>query len=64
MESKNGFVTTNDDVRLSVFCIICGESAELTENEELSVLWGHAPTKVCNECKKAILRLRGLTTEE
>lgn len=63
MESKIGFVTTNDDERLGVFCIICGESAELTKNEELALLWGHSPIKVCNECRKAILRLRGLTTE-
>lgn len=58
MESKIGFVTTTDNVRLGVFCIICGESVELTKNEELAVMWGHSPIKVCNECRKAILRMR------
>lgn len=63
MENKNGFVTATDNARLGVLCIICRESVELTENEELAVLWGYSPIKVCNECRKAILHLRGLTTE-
>lgn len=42
-------------------CIICGESVELSEEEILRLHHGHSiPDKVCNECRNAILRLRGL----
>ena len=54
---------TNNDSRLGVLCLICNESVDLTEDEEISIIFGHTPVKICNECRKAILRLRGLTTE-
>lgn len=43
-------------------CIICGESVELTELEEAMLQHGHhIESKVCDECRQAILRIRNQT---
>ena len=42
-------------------CIICGEHVKLSEEEIMRLHHGHSiPDKICDECRKAILRLRGL----
>lgn len=48
-----------DSSRLSVACIICGETIELTPNEEASLYYGHSiGSKVCDKCKQAVLYIR------
>jgi hypothetical protein len=45
--------------RLGVDCIICGETIELTPNEEASLYYGHSiGSKVCDKCKQAVLYIR------
>lgn len=45
--------------KLAIPCIICGESVELTEEEEMSLSYGdHVRSKVCNECRSAVLYMR------
>lgn len=40
-------------------CIVCGESAELTKEEEVRLDYGrHVGSKVCDKCKAAILYMR------
>ena len=47
------------ECKLAMPCIICGESVELTEEEEMSLSYGdHVRSKVCNECRSAILYMR------
>lgn len=44
---------------LSVACIVCGESVPLSAHEEMSMMHGQSVgSKVCDECKKAILHIR------
>ena len=46
-------------VTLGMSCIICGESVELTPNEELSLERGHhIHSKVCDKCRAAVFRIR------
>lgn len=48
-----------DSQRLGVACIICGETIELTPNEETSLYYGHGiGSKVCDKCKQAVLYIR------
>ena len=43
----------------SVSCIICGESVELTQDEELMLKNGiSVGPKVCEKCKQAVLHMR------
>ena len=55
----------NVNAKIGTYCLICKESVELTAEEEMRLMYGHGYHfhKVCDECRKAILRLRGLTTE-
>jgi hypothetical protein len=47
------------ECKLAMPCIICGESVELTEEEEMSLSYGdHVRSKVCNECRSAVLYMR------
>lgn len=47
------------EYKLAMPCIICGESVELTEEEEMSLSYGnHIRSKVCNECRSAVLYMR------
>lgn len=39
----------------AVPCVICGAFVDLNERERGSLLVGHVPTKVCKECKMAVL---------
>ena len=40
-------------------CIICEESVELTEAEEIAARYGHFNgCKVCNKCKQAVMHVR------
>ena len=39
----------------AVPCVICGAFVDLNERERCSLLVGHIPTKVCKECKMAVL---------
>ena len=48
---------------IAVSCIICGESIELTMEEEMGSRNGHYIFKVCDECKKAIIKMRELTRQ-
>ena len=43
---------------LSVSCIICGENVELNMTEEMGSRNGHYIFKVCDECKKAVMKMR------
>lgn len=45
---------------ICVSCIICGESIELTMIEEMESRHGNI-FKVCDECKKAVMKMRELT---
>ena len=46
-------------IRVSKGCIVCGEPVQLTEMEELLLQHGrHIDSKVCENCKKAILYIR------
>ncbi len=51
---------SNDNVRLTVPCIICGETVVLTKQETEYMCLPNATYlyKVCDNCKKAILKLR------
>lgn len=58
-ESKIGTINTNTNVRLCMSCLICGESVVLTQEEELSLQYGHSVhSKICDKCKQAILHIR------
>ena len=49
------------DMHLGVECIICGESIELTENENIALMYGKTVgPKVCDKCKEAIMNVRYL----
>ena len=39
----------------AVPCVICGAFVDLNERERCGLLVGHIPTKVCKECKMAVL---------
>lgn len=39
----------------AVPCVICGAFVDLNERERGSLLAGRIPTKVCKECKMAVL---------
>lgn len=46
-------------VSYGMSCIICGESVALTPSEVISLEYGHhIHSKVCDECKAAVLRIR------
>ena len=50
-----------EKVSLCTGCIICDEPVPLTANEELLLSYGHGHdihSKVCDKCKKVILRMR------
>ncbi len=51
----------NNNLRFTVPCIICGEPVVLTEQETEYMRLPNAAYlyKVCNNCKNAILKLRG-----
>lgn len=58
-ESKIGTINTSTNVRLCMPCLICGESVVLTQEEELSLQYGHSVhSKICDKCKQAILHIR------
>lgn len=45
--------------QLCTSCIVCGESVLLTEQEEISLQYGHSiHSKVCDKCKAAVLYMR------
>ena len=45
---------------IGISCIICGEVVELTSYEEEAIKYGKCiHSKVCLECKKAVLKMRG-----
>lgn len=46
---------------LCVSCIICGESIELTMAEEMGSRNGHYIFKVCDECRRAVMKMREMT---
>lgn len=54
--------TANMSIRkmsLGIACIVCGETVELTPNEEMSLRYGHSVgSKMCEKCKQAILYIR------
>lgn len=52
VESKWGLCTS---------CLICGEDVELTMKEEMGSRNGHYIFKVCDECKKAVMKMREMT---
>lgn len=57
--SENKISIAKSQSGLSTFCIICGDSTRLTKSEELDLLSGHRlESKVCDECKAAVLRMR------
>lgn len=39
-------------------CIICGESVELNMIEEIGIRNGHYVFKVCDKCKRAVMKMR------
>ena len=43
---------------ISMGCLICGETVELTDYEEMFALSGRSVVKVCDKCKKAVLAVR------
>jgi hypothetical protein len=46
-------------IPLCIDCIICDEPVPLTENEEETLLYGGCVhSKICDKCKKVILRMR------
>ena len=52
-------VLRNNKGRLGTPCIVCGETVQLTENEEMLVRRGHnIPSKMCDKCKNVILDIR------
>ena len=53
-----GIDALNVSVTLATSCIICGESIELTMAEEMESRHGHHIFKVCDECKKAVMKMR------
>ena len=56
---------TIDNLSLGTYCIICGESVPLTQNEEMSLRYGHCiHSKVCDKCKAAVLRMREQVEQE
>lgn len=58
-ESKTCTINTNANVRLCTSCIVCSESIPLTQEEELSLQYGHSiHSKICDKCKQAILHMR------
>jgi hypothetical protein len=60
MEQNESFYKISDyKIRLCMPCIICGEAVELTKEEEVRLDYGrHVCSKVCNECKSAVLYMR------
>lgn len=58
---KSIIANLNDQpkIRMATYCIICGESVLLTEEEEATLRYGHhIHSKVCDKCKAAILHMR------
>ena len=47
-----------------VHCIICDEEIQLTENEFNSAISGYVFHKICNKCKKAVMKMRGESNVE
>ena len=49
-----------DDVKctLATHCLICGESIDLTAEEEQVAMMGRPIMKVCDRCKAAVLKMR------
>ena len=44
---------------LCTSCLVCGESVALTQEEEYVLYHGHhVHSKICNECRSAILYMR------
>lgn len=43
----------------SISCLVCDEPVNLTEEEVMTLKYGHPiHSKMCNKCKQAILRMR------
>ena len=53
-----GIEALNVSVTLATSCIICGESVPLTMEEEMGSRNGHYIFKVCDDCKKAVMKMR------
>jgi hypothetical protein len=50
---------------LGVYCMICNEVVELTEQEKEMIHCGvRLPPKICDKCRKAILYMRSQMPEE
>jgi uncharacterized protein YlaI len=60
MKQTESIYTISDcNFRYCMPCIICDESVELTEEEEMSLKYGnHVRSKVCDKCKEVILYMR------
>ena len=49
----------NIKCHICIPCLVCGEGVPLTEEEESWMLYGqHIHSKICNECRAAILYMR------
>ena len=46
---------------IAISCIICGENVLSTMAEEMASSHRHHIFKVCDECKKAVMKMRKLT---
>ena len=56
---------TQSESHIGLPCLICGDSVALTSNEELSLRYGnHVHSKVCNQCRAAVMRMRGQMERE
>ena len=51
--------TMNIKCHICMPCLVCGEGVPLTEEEDQRMLYGHhIHSKICNECRSAILYMR------
>jgi hypothetical protein len=58
-ELKTCTINTIANVRLCMPCIVCSESIPLTQEEEMSLRYGHSiHSQICDKCKQAILHIR------
>ena len=58
---------TTDFTRISIYCVrclICEESVELSEIEEMALENGKPVLKVCDKCRKAVMKMREVMEEE
>lgn len=61
IENNGEIISLTSDtskIGLCVSCIICGESIELTNLEEMASRCGQPIFKVCDECKAAVMKMR------